>query len=73
MYLWQWISSHLAVERDAHSLHDSVVFDRCVEGRLHSLVISCSHHQLSVLCDQLSVGNPHDTELNLLNDPLLKG
>lgn len=72
-YLWQWVSTHLAVESDAHSLYDPVVFDRRVKGRLHCLLICCSHHQLSILCHQLSVGNPHDTELNLLDDPLFKG
>lgn len=72
-HLWQWVSTHLAVESDAHSLYDPVVFDRCVKCRLHRLLICCSHYQLSVLCHQLSVGNPHDTELNLLDDPLFKG
>lgn len=61
------------MESDAHSIHNSVVFDRCFEDRLHRLTLCYSHHQLSILCHQLSVSNPHDTELNLLDDPLFKG
>lgn len=71
--LGEWLPTHPAVERDAHSLHDPVAFHRCVEGWLLGLPFCCSDNQLSVLGHQLSVGDPHDTELNLLNDPLLKG
>ena len=72
-YLGQRVPRHLAVERDAHSLHDPIVFDRSVEGGLHRLGGGSGHHQLSVLCDNLSVGDLHDAELDLLNDPLLDG
>ena len=61
------------MESDAHSLNDPVVFDRSVEGRLHGVCGGGGHHQLSVLCHNLSVGDTHDVELDLLDYPLLDG
>lgn len=72
-YLWEWHSRHLAVKSDAHSLHNSVIFNRGVKSGLHCLSGGGSHHQLSILCHNLSVGDLHNVELYLLNDPLLHG
>lgn len=72
LYLWKWMSRHLAVESNTHSLHDAVVFDRCTKGRLHCLLLCNSHRHLSILNHQFCVGDSHDTELDLLNDPLFK-
>lgn len=73
LYLGEWPSTHLAVERNTHSFHDPVVFDRCVKSWLLRLPLCCSYHQLSVLSHQLSVGDAHDTQLNFMNDLSLKG
>lgn len=72
-YLWKWHSSHLAVECYSHSFHDPVVFNGGVKPGLHSLVGCSSHHQLAVLCHNLFVGNLHDVQFNLLDDPQLDG
>lgn len=61
------------MESNAHSLHNPVVFDKGIKDWLYCLLLSDGHHQLSILHHQLSVGDSHDTELNLLDDPLFKG
>lgn len=64
-------SRHLAVESSAHPLHDPVTFHWSVKGWLYRLSLSGSHHQLSILCHNLSVADFHNGKLNLLDDPLL--
>lgn len=59
------------MESDAHSFPDSVVFDRGVKAGLHGLGGGGGHHQLSILCHYLFVGNRHNAEFELLDEPLL--